>query len=143
MPRNATHIPESDLAIFRQCRRLNVDIDHLRNTLPEPNVIAALERVNLDELPLDQRRMAACILRDRDELAAKEADLKALAIPAELAAQRIPNANLRRITRLYCIDGMRNSVVKQLCPCCERTVDRWIAFLNGRNAEGNADGATD
>lgn len=143
MPRNATHIPESDLAIFRQCRRLNVDIDHLRDTLPKPNVITALERVNLDELPPDQRRMAACILRDKTELAAKKAELEALAIPAELAAQHIPNANLRRITRLYCLDGMRYSAVRQSCSCCSRTVDRWIAFLNGHNAEGIADGATD
>lgn len=144
MPRNTTLIPESDLALFRQCRRLNIDIDHLRDTLPEPNVITALERVSLDELPLDQRRMAACILRDKDELAAKEAELKALAIPAELAAQRIPNVNLRRIVRLYALDGMRYSAVRQSCSCCSRTVDRWIAFLNGHNAEGKRnDGEAD
>lgn len=142
MPRNTTPIPEPDLALFMRYRRLNEDINQLRKVLPESGIIAALERIDLNALPLDQRRMAACALRDKADLEAKEAEREELSIPAEQAAQRIPNANLRRIVRLYCLDGMGYHATIQACAgaCCERTVNRWIALLN-RYAEGNANAA--
>ena len=142
MPRNNIPIPEPDITLFMRYRRLNKDIEQLRKVLPESGIISALERIDLNALPLDQRRMAACALRDKAELEAKKAEREALSIPAEQAAQRIPDANLRRIVRLYCLDGMGYRATIQACAgaCCERTVNRWIALLN-RYAEGNADGA--
>ena len=142
MSRNTTPIPEPDRALFMRYRRLNKDIEQLRKVLPESGIISALERVDLNALPLDQRRVAACALRDKADLETKEAKREALSIPAEQAAQRIPNANLRRIVRLYCLDGMGYRATIQSCAgaCCKRTVERWLAILNG-HAEGNADAA--
>lgn len=137
MSRNTVTIPEPDRVLFRRCRVLNEDIAILRNSLPVPEVVAALERISPDKLPEDQRRTAACILRDKADLKAKEAELEESVIRAELAAQRIPNANLRRIAKLYCIDGMSYAETKHSVSCCQRTVERWIAYLN---VEGDTDG---
>ena len=138
MSRNTVPIPEPDRALFRRCRVLNEDIALLRKSLPEPEVVAALERISPDKLPEDQQRMQACILRDKADLKAKEAELEESVIRAELATQRIPNANLRRIVRLYCLDGLSYAETKHSVSCCQRTVERWIAYLN---VEGNADAA--
>ena len=128
--RNECRIPAADLALLQRCRQLNEDIADLQRTLPEAQVLDALRQLNLDDLPLNDRRMAARILRDKAELDARQAELDALVIPAEEAAQRIRNTNLRRIARLYCLDGLSGYAAKASCVCCERTVDRCIALLN-------------
>lgn len=128
--RNECGIPAADLALLQRCRQLNEDIAELQRTLPEAQALDALARLNLDNLPTEKRRMAAHILRDKAELDARQAEFDDLVIRAEEAAQRIRNANLRRIARLYCLDGLSGYAVKSSCSCCERTVDRCIALLN-------------
>ena len=123
-------IPAADLALLQRCRRLNEDIAALQRTLPEAQVLDALRQLNLDDLPLNDGRMAARILRDKSDIDAMQEELDALVIPAEEAAQRIRSANLRRVAKLYCLDGLSGYAVKGSCACCERTVDRCIALLN-------------
>lgn len=128
--RNECGIPAADLALLQRCRQLNEDIAELQRTLPEAQALDALARLNLDDLPLNDRRMAACILRDKSDIDAMQAELDELVIRAEEAARRIRNVNLRRIAKLYCLDGLSGYAVKASCACCERTVDRCIALLN-------------
>ena len=117
------------LALFRRCRKLNEEIAQLRAVLPDPGVIAALERVDPDSLPPEQSRIAKVILRDKAELTAKEAELEEISTQAEKAAQQLSNGNLRRIVRLYCIDGMNFSSLEHSCACSRSTITRWIYLL--------------
>lgn len=128
--RNERGIPAADLALLQRCRQLNEDIAELQRTLPEAQALDALAQLNLDDLAPDNRRMAALILRDKADFDTMQAELDALIIPAEEAAQRIRNVNLRRVAKLYCLDGLSGYAVKSSCSCCERTVDRCIAQLN-------------
>lgn len=128
--RNDYCIPTADLSLLQRCRQLNEDIAELQRTLPEAQALDALARLNLDDLAPDNRRMAARILRDKVDYDARQAEFDELVIRAEEAAQRIRNANLRRIAKLYCLDGLSGYAVKSSCSCCERTVDRCIALLN-------------
>lgn len=123
-----------DLSLFRRCRALNEEIDLLRAALPAPEVIAALERRALDTLPMDQRRLAERFLRDHADLTMRECELKDIRIQAEAAAKSLPNANLRRIAQLYCIDGMSYTDVMQCCGCSKRTVARHISLLKNHEA---------
>ena len=126
--RNDYCIPAADLSLLQRCRQLNEDITLLVRTLPEAKTLADLAR--LDDLPEDKQKLVERILRDKADCDAMQAELDALIIRAEEAAQRIGNANLRRIARLYCIDGLSGYAVKASCSCCVRTADRCIALLN-------------
>lgn len=123
-------IPAADLALLQYCRKLNEDIADLQRVLPEAQALDALMQLNLDGLPQEKKRMMACILRDKAELDAKQSELNGIVTRAEEAAQRIRNTNLRRIARLYCIDGLSGCAVKSSCACSERTAERHIALLN-------------
>jgi len=118
-----------NLALFQRCRELHEEIAYLRAALPEPEVIAALKRVGIDEMPPDQQRMAKRILRDYANLTAKETELETLTEQAEEAALLLSNKNLRRITQLYCIDGLSWADLLQNCPCSVRTVARHVKAL--------------
>ena len=126
--RNDYCIPAADLSLLQRCRQLNEDIALLVRTLPDAKTLDDLAR--LDDLPEDKQRLVERILRDKAELDTKKEELNALIVPAEEAAQRIGNANLRRIARLYCLDGLSGYAVKASCSCCVRTADRCIALLN-------------
>ena len=127
----AQEIP--NLALFQRCRSLHEEIDRLRAIVPAPEVIAAVERVDISEMPPDQQRMAKRILRDKADLTAKEAELETLSVQAEESVQLIPNINLRRVTQLYCIDGMRWQDVLQHCGCCKRTVSKCLSLLKKKD----------
>lgn len=123
-----------DLSIFRRCRALNEEIDHLRAASPNPAVIDALQCKALDTLPPDQRRLAERFLLDYEDLTALEDALKSVRIQAERALKSLPNANLRRVAQLYCIDGMSYTDVLQCCGCSGRTVARHISLLKNHEA---------
>lgn len=122
-----------NLALFQRCRALHEELDRLRTILPATEVIAAIERADISQMPPDQQRMAKRILRDMADLTAKEAELETLTMQAEEAVQQLPNINLRRVTQLYCIDGMRWQDVLQHCGCCERTVSRCLSLLKKKD----------
>lgn len=136
----AQEIP--NLALFQRCRSLHEEIDRLRAIVPAPEVIAALERVDISEMPPDQQRMAKRILRDKADLTAKEAELETLSVQAEESVQQLPTANLRRVAQLYYIDGMSWTDVINSCPCSESTVMRCIKRLRKHEAadSSRADG---
>ena len=127
----AQEIP--NLSLFQRCRALHEELDRLHTILPATEVIAAIERADISQMPPDQQRMAKRILRDMADLTAKEAELETLTMQAEEAVQQIPNINLRRVTQLYCIDGMRWQDVLQHCGCCERTVSRCLSLLKKKD----------
>lgn len=132
--RNNCCIPTDDLALFQKCRRLNEDIAALRRCLPSAEVVSALEKLGVDNLPLDTprkvRRKLMLLLRLKTLLDEREAEFDSIVCQAEHAAQRIGNLNPRLIAKLYFIGGKSKRDVARECSISEGTVYKWVKVIS-------------
>lgn len=130
MQRASVFIPEPDRLLFRRCRRLKEDLAGLERVLPESEVVALLAHLPLYELPRSKRKQVARILRLKSMQDEKLAELDRSCIKAEIAAHRIEHEKLRRIVKLYCLDGLSIADTAKDCLCCTDTVRKYIRLLN-------------
>ena len=98
--------------------------------MPKPEVVALLASLPLYELPSRDRKQIVHILRLKSMQDEKQTELTKIAIKAENAAHRIAHENLRRIIKLYCLDGLSVADTAKGCPCSTGTVRKYIALLN-------------
>lgn len=130
MQHASVFIPEPGRLLLWRCRRLKEDLAGLERVLPKPEVVALLARLPLYELPRSKRKQVACILRLKSMQDEKQAELDGISIKAEIAAHRIEHENLRRIVKLYCLDGLSIADTAKDCPCSTGTVRKYINLLN-------------
>lgn len=130
MLRASVFIPEPDRLLLQRCRHLKEDLAGLERVLPEPEVIALLARLPLYELPRSKRKQIACILRLKSMQDEKRAELNKIIVKAEIAAHRIEHEKLRRVVKLYCLDGLSIADTAKDCPCSERTVRKYVKLLS-------------
>ena len=123
-----------DLALLQRCRYLSESISGLHRVLPSPKTVAALETLGVDNLPPNTprkvRRKLTTILRCKTLLDERQAEFDSIVCQAECVAHRIKNHNLRRIAKLYCLDGKNVREIVQECSVTTDTVYRWLKVLN-------------
>ena len=126
------YIPEADRRLLARCRSLNKDIEEWNKCLPEQNVIKMLSQLNLDELPRRNRVMVKAVLWGKGKLEERRTELDRIIIKAEKAAHRIKDEKMRRVAKLYCLDGLDSGEVSKQCPFSRATACKYIRLLNKR-----------
>jgi hypothetical protein len=111
---------------------LNKDIEEWNKCLPEQKVIELLSQLNIDELPRRNRAMVKAVLWGKGQLEERRAELDRIIIKAEKAAHRIENEKMRRVAKLYCLDGLDSGEVAKQCSFSKATACKYIKLLNKR-----------
>ena len=123
--RNALFIDCSDAELFKRCRVLNLDIAQiLRTRLTDKQASVLRLLLQKPELPTGARqrieRTLSSYVRDGERLEALQAELDQLAAAAEIAAERISNAHLRRFVKLFFLDGLTQGEAAAGADVCRR-----------------------
>lgn len=124
------YIPEADRRLLARCHYLNKEIKEWNKCLPEQKVIELLSQLNLYELPRRNRAMVKAILWGKGKREEKQAELDRIVIKAEKAAHRIKNEKMRRVAKLYCLDGLDSGEVAKQCSFSRSTACKYIRLLN-------------